>query len=170
VRSLLDCRRNDKNRLAPATRLKGWVYLSLALGSPHPFGRVRHAVAPLLCSLVRSRSHMTIEDRDGRVVCERCTMADGPLTRLRGLLGRRELPPGEGLLLRPTPSIHTWFMRFPIDAVFLDAQLEVVAVRHRLPAWRAAGQRGARAVLELSAGEAARRGIERGSRLRMVPS
>ena len=119
---------------------------------------------------MRVNSHITIEDRGGRVVCERCRLADGPLTRLRGLLGRRELPPGEGLLLRPAPSIHTWFMRFPIDAVFLDAELEVVAVRHGMPAWRAAGQRGARAVLELAAGEAARHGIEPGSRLRMVAS
>ena len=113
---------------------------------------------------------MTIEDDQGRVVCERCKMADGPLTRLRGLLGRGELPPGEGLLLRPTPSIHTWFMRFPIDAVFLDAKLEVVGVRHEMPVWRAAVQRGARAVLELAAGEAARHGIEPGSRLRLVTS
>jgi uncharacterized membrane protein (UPF0127 family) len=112
--------------------------------------------------------HIMIEDRGGRVVCERCTVADGPLTRLRGLLGRRELPPGDGLLLRPTPSIHTLFMRFPIDAVFLDAQLEVLGVRHAMPAWRAAGQRGARAVLELAAGEASLRGIEPGATLRLV--
>ncbi len=111
---------------------------------------------------------MKIVDRDGHVVCARCRVADDPPTRLRGLLGRRELPPGEGLLLRPAPSIHTWFMRFPIDAVFVDAQLEVIAVRHEMPPWRAAGQRGARAVLELAAGEAARHGIAPGSRLWMV--
>ena len=115
-----------------------------------------------------ARTHMTIEDEFGRVVCERCAIADGPLTRLRGLLGRRALPRGEGLLLRPSPSIHTWFMRFPIDAVFLGADLEVLAVRPQLPAWRVAGRRGARAVLELAAGEAGRRGIAPGARLRAV--
>ncbi len=114
------------------------------------------------------KAHTTIEDSRGRVVCERCTVADGPLTRLRGLLGRRELPAGEGILLRPAPSIHTWFMRFPIDAVFLTADLEVLAVRPRMPAWRIAAWRGARAVLELAAGEAGRRGLEPGSRLRAV--
>jgi uncharacterized membrane protein (UPF0127 family) len=113
-------------------------------------------------------AQITIEDADGRVVCDRCTVADRPLARLRGLLGRRELPAGEGLLLRPTPSIHTWFMRFPIDAVFLTSELEVVAVYGELPAWRRAARRGARAVLELPSGEARRRGIAPGSFLRMV--
>lgn len=112
---------------------------------------------------------MTLEDEFGRVVCERCALADGPLTRLRGLLGRRALPPGEGLLLRPSPSIHTWGMRFAIDAVFLTADLEVLAIRPAMPAWRVAGRRGARAVLELSQGEAERRGVVPGARLRAVP-
>jgi uncharacterized membrane protein (UPF0127 family) len=114
------------------------------------------------------KSHVTIEDARGRVVCERCTVADDPLTRLRGLLGRRALPAGEGILLRPAPSIHTWFMRFPIDAVFLSAELEVLAVRPELPAWRVAASRGARAVLELAAGEADRRRLDPGSQLRLV--
>jgi uncharacterized membrane protein (UPF0127 family) len=114
------------------------------------------------------KSHARIEDAHGRVVCERCLVANRPLTRLRGLLGRRALPPGEGILLRPAPSIHTWFMRFPIDAVFLSPELEVLAVRPELPAWRVAASRGARAVLELAAGEAARRGLEEGTRLRVV--
>jgi uncharacterized membrane protein (UPF0127 family) len=112
--------------------------------------------------------HTTIEDADGRVVCERCKVADRPLARLRGLLGRSALPAGEGILLRPAPSIHTWFMRFAIDAVFLSADLEVLAVRSEMPAWRMAAGRGARAVLELPAGEAARRGVKPGSQLRVV--
>jgi uncharacterized membrane protein (UPF0127 family) len=111
---------------------------------------------------------MRIEDARGRVICDRCTVAARPLSRLRGLLGRRELPVGEGLLLRPSPSIHTWFMRFPIDVVFLTSDLEVLSVRDSLPAWRMAGARGARAVLELPAGEAGRRRVEPGSRLRLV--
>lgn len=104
----------------------------------------------------------------GAVVCERCEVADSALARLRGLLGRRELPRGEGMLLRPSGSIHTCFMRFPIDAVFLDAELRVLRVRSDLRPWRASGARGARAVLELAAGEAARRGIAPGERLRLV--
>lgn len=107
----------------------------------------------------------TITDADGRVICERCLVADRPHTRLRGLLGRRELPRDEGLLLCPSPSIHTWFMRFPIDAVFLDAHLRVIGVAPDLAPWRIAARRGARAVLELAAGEAARRRLEAGASL-----
>ena len=102
---------------------------------------------------------------NGRVVCERCVLADTALTRMRGLLGRRELPSGEGLLLRPASSIHMAFMRFPIDAVFLDAQGRVVKVAHELKPWRTAAARRAKAVVELPAGEASRRGIDVGQRL-----
>jgi uncharacterized membrane protein (UPF0127 family) len=111
---------------------------------------------------------VTVSDVNDRVVCERCTVADQLLTRLRGLLGRRELPAGEGLLLRPAMSIHTCFMRFAIDAVFLDRELRVVAVRSGLGAWRVAGRRGAHAVLELAAGEASSRGIRPGAQLRLT--
>lgn len=114
------------------------------------------------------RKEVTVVDRQGRVVCERCLVADRPFSRLRGLLGRTALPAGEGLLLRPTPSIHTWFMRFPIDVVLLDRELHVLDVRHALRPWRVAGRRGARAVLELGAGEAAGRGIEPGMQLRLL--
>jgi uncharacterized protein len=105
---------------------------------------------------------------DERVVCERCRVADGPLSRLRGLMGRRELPRGDGLLLKPAPSIHTCFMRFTIDAVFLDAGMHVVAVKPDLAPWRLAGQRGARAVLELPAGEARRVGVVAGTKLELA--
>lgn len=81
---------------------------------------------------------------------------------MRGLLGRSQLPAGEGLLLRPAGSIHTHFMRFAIDAVFLDGDSRVVAVRSAIRPWRMARARGAKSVLELGAGEAALRGIEVG--------
>ena len=94
-------------------------------------------------------------------------LADRPLVRMRGLMGRGGLPAGEGLLLRPAPSIHTAFMRFPIDAVFLDRSLRVLAVVERLRPWRTASKRAARAVLELPAGEAARRDVRVGDRLEL---
>jgi uncharacterized membrane protein (UPF0127 family) len=108
---------------------------------------------------------VTIANLDGPVVCERCVLADSPLRRMRGLLGRKNLDSGHGILIRPAPAIHTWFMRFAIDAVFLDRDLSVLSVRPELRPWRMAGQRGARAVLELPAGEAERRGIEPGDQL-----
>ncbi|MDQ4030583.1 MAG: DUF192 domain-containing protein [Actinomycetota bacterium] len=102
---------------------------------------------------------------DGSVVCERCKLADSAPARLRGLLGRKSLPPDEGVLLRPAGSVHTAFMRFSIDVVFLDRELAVLDVVHELAPWRAAARRGAKAVLELAAGEAARRTLVAGDRL-----
>ena len=84
---------------------------------------------------------------------------------MRGLLGRDRLERGDGLLLRPASSIHTFFMRFPIDAVWLDRNLLVVGVTHDIAPWRTAAQRGSKAVLELPAGEAAALGLEAGERL-----
>jgi uncharacterized membrane protein (UPF0127 family) len=102
------------------------------------------------------------------VVCEECLVAATPLTRMRGLLGRSSLPSGQGILLRPAASIHTFFMRFPIDVVFLDDELRVVEIAADLRPWRAAGKRGARAVLELPAGECARRGLAVGDQVRFA--
>ena len=101
------------------------------------------------------------------MVCDPCVVADTPWTRLRGLLGRRGLGLGEGLLLQPAPSIHTFFMRFAIDVVFLDSHLQVVRVVESLRPWRAVACRRARAALELGAGEAAARGLSPGVRLQL---
>ena len=106
---------------------------------------------------------------DGTVVCEGCTLAGHPLARLRGLLGREGLEPGEGILLRPASSIHTFFMRFPIDAVFLDGELvrrrESQAESSPGGPPRAAGRK---AVLELPSGESARRGLAVGDQLTLA--
>jgi uncharacterized protein len=108
---------------------------------------------------------VTLKRENGEVVCDKCVVADSPASRLRGLLGRSELRPGEGLLLRPASAIHTCFMRFPIDAVFLDRDWRVVGISGDVRPWRAAGRRGAKAVLELPAGESSRRGLELGDQL-----
>ena len=105
----------------------------------------------------------------GWVVCDRCRVADSAPARMVGLLGRRALDPGEGLMLTRAFAIHTLFMSFPIDAVFVDAGLSVIGVRSHLRPWRAAAVRGAAAVLELGAGEAERRGVAPGERLRLDP-
>ena len=108
---------------------------------------------------------IAIRREDGSIVCERCVLADTALTRMKGLLGRRDLPRGEGILLKPASSVHMAFMRFPIDAVFLDRDLRVVKIAADLRPWRAAGARGAKSVLEIPADEAARRGLTVGDRL-----
>ncbi|HYY04730.1 MAG TPA: DUF192 domain-containing protein [Gaiellaceae bacterium] len=102
---------------------------------------------------------------NGRTVCERCVLADTALARMKGLLGRRELPSGEGILLRPASSVHTAFMRFPIDVVFLDRDSRVVKVAPAVAPWKMVGGKRVRAVLELPAGEALRRGVAVGQRV-----
>jgi uncharacterized membrane protein (UPF0127 family) len=106
-----------------------------------------------------------VRKEGGAVLCNRCVIADRPFARLRGLLGRPELPAEEAILLTPSSSIHTWFMRFSIDVVFLDADLTVLAIRTDVPPWRMTGRRGARSVLELRAGTCAHHGIRPGDRL-----
>ncbi|HET8820470.1 MAG TPA: DUF192 domain-containing protein [Thermoleophilaceae bacterium] len=108
---------------------------------------------------------VTVAREDGTELCERCRLADTFPTRLKGLLGRARLERGEGMLLRPAPAVHTCFMRFPIDAVFLDRDLHVLSITPSLSPWRWAHLRGARAVLELGAGEADRLGVRQGERL-----
>jgi uncharacterized protein len=108
---------------------------------------------------------VSVTREDGAVVCERCVVAHSVLRRMKGLLGRRELPAGEGIHLRPASSVHMFFMRFPIDVVFLDRDLRVVDVRENLRPWRVAARRGAKSALELAAGEAERRGLRVGDRL-----
>jgi uncharacterized protein len=98
-------------------------------------------------------------------VCERCGIADNFFSRMRGLLGRRQLPDDECLLIRPAGSIHTFFMRFPIDALFLDQELRVLAVSNDLKPWRVARQRGAHVVVEMAAGQATKRGVRFGEQL-----
>jgi len=102
---------------------------------------------------------------DGEVLCERCLVADTLFRRLRGLLGRRSLPPGYGIVLRPGWSIHTAFLLFPIDVAFVDADQVVLKVVKNMKPFRASLCRGARDVVELAAGEAERRGLKPGDRL-----
>jgi uncharacterized protein len=100
----------------------------------------------------------------------RCEIAATPLRRLRGLLGRPPLAPGEGLLLVPAASVHTCGMRTPVDVAFLDDRLVVLRTVERLAPWRVAGCRGACAALELASGSCARSGLRPGARLELVPA
>jgi uncharacterized protein len=121
----------------------------------------------LVCSAGDNRavdSHLDLTRSDGQPVC-RARVAASFLARFRGLMGVAELPAGRGLLLPRTRSVHTHFMRFPIDVVFLDDERRVVAIRRSLKPWRFASAKGARSVLELAPGECARLGLEQGEAL-----
>src|SRR5258705_9109385 len=72
----------------------------------------------------------------GTLVGESIRVAETGLTRIVGLLGERELPPGDGLLIVPSQGVHTLGMRFAIDVAFLDGQWNVIAIKRDLRPFR----------------------------------
>jgi uncharacterized membrane protein (UPF0127 family) len=95
-------------------------------------------------------------------------VAEAPLARMIGLLGRDVLPEGEGLVLRPCSMIHTCFMRFAIDVLFTDRQGSVLALVDTLRPFRLAwGGWSAVQAIELPAGTLRRSPVARGTRLRL---
>lgn len=86
-------------------------------------------------------------------------------SRLAGLLFSPPLQPGHGLLIVPCAAVHTAFMRYAIDVVFLDRAGRVRRIVPRLAPWRTAASVGAYQTLELAAGEAARLGLQAGQSL-----
>ena len=126
------------------------------------------AVDRFACESGCVAEYVRIELESGDVVCERCLMATNVALRFRGLMGKKELPAGEGILLRPCASVHTMFMRFPIDVLFCDRDLRVLSVAPEVPKWRMRGQRGAKVAIELAAGQAAQRGVTSGAQFRLV--
>ena len=84
-------------------------------------------------------------------------------------MGRRELPAGQGLCIRPCSSIHMFFMRFPIDAVFVDGDGMVLRIYAAIRPWRMTGiVRKAKACLELPAGTCAEKGVAVGDVLTLA--
>jgi uncharacterized membrane protein (UPF0127 family) len=93
-------------------------------------------------------------------------VADSFTTRLVGLLGRRELPPGGGLLIRPSSGVHTFAMRFPIDVVTLDRRQRILSLHPNLRPWRISRlDLRIRSVLELPSGTIAQTGLRVGDQL-----
>jgi uncharacterized protein len=87
--------------------------------------------------------------------------ASGP-RRSKGLLGRKGLRPGEGLWIIPCEAVHTFFMQFPIDLVYLDRKYRVRKVRASVMPWRISACLSAHSVLELPAGTIQKTNTERG--------
>ena len=92
-------------------------------------------------------------------------MADSSAKRRTGLLKHERLNPGEGLWIVPCESVHTFFMKFPIDLVYLDKKHRVRKVRHAVPAWRLSACLSAHSILELPAGTAEKTGTQVGDEL-----
>lgn len=99
------------------------------------------------------------------VLAEDVRVAESMWDRFWGLMGRKGLPEQSGLLIRPCSSVHTAFMRFPIDVIFLDRAFKVVKVAPALRPFRISMAGGAHSVLELNAGVAERAGVQAGDQL-----
>ena len=97
-----------------------------------------------------------------------CTYKPGMWFRLKGLLGRKELLEGEGIYLKPCNAIHMFFMKFPIDAIFLDAQNTIVHLEKEMQPWRISSFiPAARSVLEVSSGSASKCELKVGDELQL---
>ena len=92
-------------------------------------------------------------------------VADTSDKRRVGLLKHERLEPGTGLWIVPCESVHTFFMKFPIDLVYLDKKRKVRKVRHAVPAWRLSACLTAHSILELPAGTAEKTGTQPGDEL-----
>ena len=90
--------------------------------------------------------------RTGQPVAANVVAAFDSRTRRQGLLGRGGLPPGDALILAPCSSVHTAFMRFPLDLVFLDRAGRVLKTSSAVRPWRIRAAWRAFAVVELQAG------------------
>lgn len=91
-------------------------------------------------------------------------------TRRKGLLGRDSLPQGAGLWIVPCEAVHTFFMRFPIDLVYLDRRHRVRKVRSSVAAWRLSACFTAHSVLELPAGTIRATQTQRGDMIEIAPA
>jgi hypothetical protein len=105
------------------------------------------------------------------VLATDCRVADSFLSRGLGLIPRGALPRGEGLRITKTSAITMWFMRFPIDAVFIDRAGRVVRVAERIAPWRTMiVARGAADVIELPSGTASETATQAGDELVFEPA
>ncbi len=112
-----------------------------------------------------------VDQTKGRVICASGSLADTFMTRLFGLLGRKSLASGSGLLIKPSSGVHTFGMSFPIDIVSLDAEHRVLGVFADTGAWTVRGvSRKTRSVLELPSGTIQECGIEVGDTLSVSSS
>ncbi len=104
----------------------------------------------------------------GAVLAERAGLADSLMTRSVGLLGQASLPEGSGLVIDPCTSIHMFFMRFAIDALYVAQNGTVLRVVSNLRPWRIGPiSFRSRYVVELPAGTATRTGTQSGDQLRL---
>ena len=106
----------------------------------------------------------------GTMLASSLEVADSGPKRNKGLLGRKGLAAGEGLWIVPCESVHTFFMQFPIDLVYLDRKHRIRKVRSLVRPWRLSACLSAHSILELPAGTILETQSERGDLLEFSPA
>jgi uncharacterized protein len=109
-----------------------------------------------------------VNERTGLPIATAVEQALTRASRRRGLLGRSGLPPSAALILEPCVAVHTAFMRFPIDIVFLDRNGYALKIVREVHPWRMAGALRAHTVVEMAGGSLARHDLVVGDRLAVM--
>ncbi len=122
-------------------------------------------VPPLLAPLLETARCQLRNTRAGAVLATHLELAGDSKSRRRGLLGRDRLDAGAALVIAPCSSVHTFFMRFPIDVLFIRRDGTVVKCVSGLRPWRIALAPGAYAVVEFPAGALEQSATRRGDRV-----
>jgi uncharacterized protein len=126
------------------------------------------AAETFLTGVRKSASAPTlINERTEGLLASAVELAVTSATRRRGLLGRDSFDLSAAMIIAPCSAIHTAFMRFVIDAVFVDRQGRVLKIVHDLRPWRIAGSLRAYAVIEMTAGSLRRSDVAVGDRLKV---
>lgn len=118
--------------------------------------------------MAAQRTFRLIARIDARTILDRLLVADNFLSRFIGLQFRAPLPPNTGLLIVPCPAIHTFFVRFSLDLIWLDSEGHVLDLRRGVRSWRTArGPKGTFAVLETACGATT---VDPGEQLAIEPA
>lgn len=107
---------------------------------------------------------------DDLLVAKNCVLANTAWSRMKGLLAHKKMESNEALVIEPCNSVHTFFMRFPIDVFFLDQHWHVLGIAHSLKPWRLSKIFfSAKRVVEMQAGTAHRLALKKGDELCLNP-
>jgi uncharacterized membrane protein (UPF0127 family) len=109
-----------------------------------------------------------VDAASGTVIAARVLPALDSAARRTGLLKHTSLPEGTAMIIAPTNAIHTWFMKFDIDVIFVARDGRVLKVRHAMRPWRMAAAIRSFAVVELAAGTLSRLGVAPGVTVALV--
>jgi uncharacterized membrane protein (UPF0127 family) len=115
-----------------------------------------------------ARAFALVNERTAAKIADRLLPAFDSETRRKGLLAHQSLPAGAAMIIAPTNAIHTFFMKFAIDVLFVDTGGVVVKARPNLVPWRMSGAWRAHAVIELAAGSLQASPVKPGDRVVLV--